>query len=322
MPADLDRLRIDREMKHAERAPKWPARIIIAGILLFVLLGAGRALWLKLSTATEVDVVRVAAVQSGAGDATAGDVILQATGYIVAAHRIQVSTKVVGKVAWIGVDKGDKVREGQVLARLEDEEYRAQFAQARGQLSSLEARLQELLNGSRPEEIAVARANVEEGGAELQNARVNLERTRKLAAEGVMSRQALDDAKARYDSLAARLASLEKSYELVRIGPRPEVIEQARGQIQQAKGMVDYHATQLENTQIRAPVSGTILDRVVEKGEFVTTSFVGERGAKGFVVSMADLRDLEVELDINQNDFARLGPRQRGIVTTDAYPDR
>jgi HlyD family secretion protein len=65
-----------------------------------------------------------------------------------------------------------------------------------------------------------------------------------------------------------------------------------------------------------------VLERVVEQGEFVTTSFVGDRGAKGYVVSLADLNDLQVELDINQNDFARLRPNQRGIVTTDAYPDR
>ena len=80
--------------------------------------------------------------------------------------------------------------------------------------------------------------------------------------------------------------------------------------------------TQLNNTVIRAPVTGTILERAVEKGEFVTTSFVGDKGAKGYVVSLADLNDLQVELDISQNDFAKLGPRQRGVVTTDAYPDR
>jgi HlyD family secretion protein len=85
---------------------------------------------------------------------------------------------------------------------------------------------------------------------------------------------------------------------------------------------VAFFQTQLSNTVIRAPITGTILERVVEKGEFVTTSFVGDRGAKGYVVSIADLKDLQVELDINQNDFARLGPRQRGIITTDAYPDR
>lgn len=73
---------------------------------------------------------------------------------------------------------------------------------------------------------------------------------------------------------------------------------------------------------IKAPVTGTILDRNVEKGEFVTTGPVGDKGAKGYVVALADLNDLKVELDINQNDFARLGSRQKATVTTDAFPDR
>ena len=69
-------------------------------------------------------------------------------------------------------------------------------------------------------------------------------------------------------------------------------------------------------------VNGTILERNVEKGEFVTTGFVGDKGAKGYVVSIADLNDLKVEIDVNQNDFAKLGPHQKGIITTDAFPDR
>jgi HlyD family secretion protein len=92
--------------------------------------------------------------------------------------------------------------------------------------------------------------------------------------------------------------------------------------VDQARGALNYAETNLENTIIRAPVTGTILERAVEKGEFVTTSFVGDRGAKGYVVSLADLNDLEVELDISQNDFAKLHAAQRGIVTTDAFPDR
>ena len=86
----------------------------------------------------------------------------------------------VGKVAWIGVEKGDKVKEGQVIVRLEDDEYRAQLQQAKGQSANLEARLAELQNGSRPEEIAAAKANVEQAQADLENARINLERTRHL----------------------------------------------------------------------------------------------------------------------------------------------
>jgi HlyD family secretion protein len=320
MEAELKRLRIDRERKSAPAPSPWAVRWIVAGVLLFVLVGAANFAWSYFNRAVEVQTMRVESASAGA--APGDSVILNATGYIVAAHRIQVASKVLGRVAWIGVDKGDRVTEGQVIVRLEDDEYRAQLQQARGQLANLEAKLQELLNGSRPEEIARAKAEVARIQAELSNAHITLERTRKLASEGVLSKSLLDDAQARYDSTAANLVSAERTYDLVKIGPRQEQIDAMRGQIEQARGAVAFFETQLANTVIRAPVTGTILERAVEKGEFVTTSFVGERGAKGYVVSLADLNDLEVELDINQNDFARLGPKQRGVITIDAYPDR
>jgi HlyD family secretion protein len=320
MDGDLKELKIDRSRRSTAEPSRWAVRWIVGGVLLFLLGGAGATVYKYLNAPLEVETVRAVApkVSGSAG----GAVILNATGYIVAAHKIQVASKVVGKVAWIGVDKGDKVKEGQVIVRLEDDEYRAQLQQAKGQLASLEARLLELETGSRPEEIAAARANVEQARADLVNAQVQLERTRKLFEEGVFPKSNLDDAQARHDSARARVNSLEKTYELVRIGPRKEQIASLRGQVEQARGAVAFFETQLNNTVIKAPVTGTILERVVERGEFVTTSFVGERGAKGYVVSLADLNDLEVELDISQNDFSKLGPRQEGVVTLDAYPDR
>ena len=320
MDSELKSLRIDRSRK-SPGTPRWAARWIVAGIVLLVLLGIANLVWGRINAAAEVELVRVEASRGGPADA-GGTVILNATGYIVAAHKIQVASKVLGRVAWIGVDKGDKVREGQVIVRLEDDEYRAQLTQAKGQLASLQARLEEAENGSRPEEVARAKADVAQAQAEVANAKVTLERTRKLVSEGVMAKQALDDAQARYDSAIARERSLERTYELARLGPRREVIEALRGQVEQARGMVAFATTQHANTVIRAPVTGTILERAVEKGEFVTTSFVGERGAKGYVVSLADLNDLRVELDINQNDFAKLEPRQRGTISVDAFPDR
>ena len=319
--AELKSLRIDPSRKVQDEPPRWATRWILTGIAFLLLLGLVRFLWPRLNTVPEVEVQRVSATLPPGAQA-GEEVVLNATGYIIAAHKIQVASKVLGRVAWIGVDKGDKVRQGQVIARLEDDEYRAQLQQARGQLRAAEARLKELENGSRPEEIERARAELEEARSELQNAEVNYNRVRTLAGEGVLAKQALDDAQARRDRAQARVSALERAYELVRIGPRKEQIEAARGQVEQARGLVAFYETQLANTVIRAPVTGTILERAVEKGEFVTTSFVGERGAKGYVVSLADLGDLEVELDINQNDFARLTPRQRAVVTTDAYPDR
>lgn len=319
MSPELKDLRIDRSRRAAREPSRWAVRWIVAGVVLFLLAGAARYGYGVLNAAPEVGIVRVRA--ASAGSAMEPGVVLNATGYIVAAHKIQVASKVLGKVAWIGVEKGDRVKEGQIIVRLEDDEYRAQLQQASGQLTNLDARLRELLNGSRPEEIAAAQANLNVSRADLENARVNLGRIRKLHEEKVFSKQQLDDALARYDSQEARVNSLLKTFELVRIGPRQEQIDAVRGQVEQARGSVAFYQTQLENTVIRAPVTGTILERAVEKGEFVTTSFVGERGAKGYVVSLADLNDLEVELDISQNDFGRLRFNQRGVVTTDAFPD-
>jgi HlyD family secretion protein len=319
MDTDLKRLRIDRD---ARRTQDSKPVLKLVGIAVLLGLGAVAALlaYQKVNAATPVQVVQVQSPVSAS--ATGEQVILSATGYIIAAHKIEVASKVNGRVASIGVDKGDKVQAGQVLVRLEDDEYRAQLAQQKGQLANLQAKLEELKNGSRPEEIEKARSDVNEAKADLANAKTSLERTRQLVKEGVLAQQALDDAQAKYDGYEAKVASLSRTLDLSVLGPRKEQIAQTLGQIDQVKGQVAYAQTQLDNTIIRAPVSGTILDRNVEKGEFVTTGFVGDKGAKGYLVTMADLNYLQVELDISQNDFPKLGPRQKGIITTDAYPDR
>jgi HlyD family secretion protein len=319
MDAELKNLKIDRSQRRAPQASKWATRWIVTGVSLLVLLGAWRLISGNSDAAPLVEVQRVAAISASAAPQ---GVVLNATGYIVAAHTIEVAAKVIGKVKWIGVEKGDHVQEGQVLVRLEDDEYQAQLQQATGQLKMLQAKLDEALHGSRPEETAQAAANVNSAKADLQNAKVSLDRTKDLLGESLAARQTLDDAQARYDSAAAKLNAVEKAYDLVKLGPRQEEIDALRGQLEQIKGIVAYAETNLNDTVIRAPVAGTILERAVEKGEFLTTSFVGDRGAKGYVVSEADLNDLEVELDISQNDFGKLHSGQRGIVTTDAFPDR
>jgi HlyD family secretion protein len=321
MESELKSLRIDRSKKRSPEPSAWATRWILSGVALFVLLGVGRYAYSKLNAATEVDTVRVVSTQPGTA-AAQGETILNATGYIVAHHKIEVAAKVIGRVLWIGVEKGDKVKQGQVIVRLEDDEYRAQLLQAKGNLANLQAKLAELLHGSRPEEIEVSTANLKQAIADLENAKVTLERTKGLAKDGVVSRQALDDAQARFDGAEHHVRSLEKTDSLTRLGVRQEEIDAMKGAVDQAKGLVDYAQTTLDNTIIKAPSDGTILERAVEKGEFVTTSFVGDKGAKGYVVSLADLNDLQAELDIAQNDFAKLHMGQKAVITTDAFPDR
>src|SRR5262245_57769897 len=322
MDAEIKNLRIDRSAKQKNGSGRSILRWILVSFGLSVLLGVAFVIYGRLNAAVEVETFRVRAGSTTSPGVGVGATILNATGYIITAHKIELASKVSGRVAWIGVEKGDKVKKGQVLVRLEDEEFRARVTEAQGQLNSLKARLAALENGSRPEETARSQADLEQVRADLENARVSLNRTRALVEQGIMSKQTLDDAQARYDAQVARFASFEKTHALVRTGPRREDIDAMRAQVKQAEGTLAFAQSQLDNTVIRAPISGVILERNVERGEFVTTGFVGDRGAKGYVVSLADLNDLQAELDINQNDFAKLGPRQPGVITTDAYPDR
>src|SRR6266853_4249627 len=168
MQPELKNLRIDRSQKPLDQPAPWAVRWILIGVSLLVLLGAGRFIYGKLTAATEVDIVRVHAATPLAGGE--GNVILNATGYIVAAHKIELAAKVVGKVASIGVDKGYKVKAGQVLVRLEDDEYRAHLLESKGNLEMLKARLDEAEHGSRPEEVAKSKADLEQARADQENA--------------------------------------------------------------------------------------------------------------------------------------------------------
>jgi HlyD family secretion protein len=321
---DLQSLRIDRSQRgdNGGEPPTWARRYILGGIALIVLLGLSVLAYRLLSSdASEVEVVRASAQSSGND---AGATVLSATGYIVAHHTINVNSKVTGRLAWIGVEKGDKVKEGQVLVRLEDQEFRASDEQARGAVENARAYLDELKHGSRPEEIQQAQHNLDEARATLVNDQLTLDRTKELAKGGVVSRQQLDDATAKFESDQERVNSLGKAFDLAKLGPRAEEISRAQGALAQAHGQLDYAKSQLDATVIRAPVTGTILDRTAEKGELITAQFASAAagGPQGSVVSLADLNDLQVELDIAQADFARLGPAQKATVTTDAYPDK
>src|ERR1700756_5135653 len=315
------RVRIERSQPGTPgEPPAWARRYILIGVAVVVILGlAAISYRLLAADAPEVEVARALAES-----ADAPGTVLTASGYIVAHHKINVNSKVTGRVSWIGVEKGDKVKQGQVLVRLEDEEFRAQVKQAEGAVENARAYLLELQHGSRPEEIQQAQHNLDEARATLTNDKLTLDRTKELAGSGVVSRQQLDDATAKFDSDQQRVNSLEKAFQLSKIGPRAEEIARAEGALLQAQGQLDYAQSQLDATVIRAPVTGTILDRTAEKGELITAQFASAAagGPQGSVVSLADLNDLQVELDIAQADFARLGPAQKATVTTDAYPDK
>ncbi len=244
--------------------------------------------------------------------------VLIASGYIVPHHRIEVGSKIVGKVAWVGVEKSDKVKQGQLLVKLVDAEFQAQLAQAEATHRSARARLAELEAGSRPEEIERAQAELERAHADLRNAELEHERLSGLLQTGVVSKQQVDNSWSRLEMARAAVGVAEKNLSLARLGPRSEQIEVARAEVERSRAAVSYWQTQLRETEIRAPTGGTVLERVVEEGEMVSTAFAG--GA--VLVALADLSDLQVELDISQSDFKNISADNRCKMSPVAYPER
>ena len=292
--------------------------LLLALSALVALVAVGLLLTFRASPKT----VTVAEVKTESGSGSAGGRSLTVSGYVVAHHKIAVGAKVMGRVAWIGVEKGDKVEQGQVLVRLEDEEFRAQVEQARANLAAAQARLDQLRAGSRPQEKLKDRAGVIQAEANCATPRPSTSASKNSTSSGVASKAELDRAthaarhrRARCSKRPARRARMTD------IGPRDEEIRAAEAQVQQMKAALDYAETQLASTEIKAPVAGTVLQRIVERGEMVTPSAFGESGARTSVVALADLNDLQIELDISQADFARLKMGQRAEIIPEAYPE-
>lgn len=248
--------------------------------------------------------------------------VLIASGYVVAHHKHELGSKVMGRIQWIGVEKGDFVRKGQLLVKLEDREYRAQLEQSKASLEFAEQRLAELERGARPQEIERAKADLVRARADRENARLDFERLKRLLGSGVMSQQEVDNARARFEMAAAAVDSARQTYDLLEEGTRSEEIRQARADVERTRAAVDYAQTMLDATEIRAPVSGTVLRRIAEVGEMLTTSFAGDSGAKSAAVALADLTDLQVEMDISQTDFGRINPDLACEMSPEAFPDR
>ncbi len=313
---DLTKLKIDK-------AKKRPARRGFVQVLFSLLvlggLGAGGFFaYTKVNAGIPVKVARA----ERETQASEGSAILTATGYVIPRNRIELSSKIVGRVKDIRIEEGDVVKQGDILLQIEDDEYAAQVKVAEARVASLKAHLSQLKAGSRPQEIEAAKAAVASAEATLKMTKADWDRLEPLAKENVISKQQLDQARQAYSVAQAQVDSAKKNAELVVIGPRKEEIDAAEAQLREAEANLSYAKTQLEFTVIRAPVTGTILEKLAKKGELVTNmNFGGTRGAKSSVVSMADLNDLQVELDLNENDLPKVKLKQKCEIRLDSHPN-
>lgn len=318
--AQLASLKISPERK----MPKRNSFTAYAFLFVGVLVGLALSLALKGRDSAETKAAadaKAAPAPTKPAEPKVGDVVLTATGYVTPRRRIALSPQVSGLVVWVGIEKSDIVQKDQILVRLRDVEYKARLAQAEANAANAKARLEELLAGSRIEDINVAKAAVAQQEALLAQAERTLARIKPSVEAKTESQQRLDDALGNRDAAAAQLLSTQALLARALAGPRSEEIASARATLAAANAATDDARVQLSDTVILAPSKGTVLEKLIEVGELVTPqNFGGARGARSELLSIADLSDLQVEVDVNEVDFQKIKAGNGARVTLDAYP--
>lgn len=219
-----------------------------------------------------------------------------------------------GRLAELAKQEGDRVTAGEVVALLDDETYRNAARLAEARLDAQRAVLARLEAGSRPEEIARARADVLAGRAALVHAEQVFERRRDLAGQGVVARQAYDDSKAELDGARQRLAAAEQTLRLAELGPRAEDIAQARAQVRAEEAALALVRERLERTRLKAPSAGVVLARVLEPGAIVLPTST--------VYTLALTDQVWVRTYVPQSELGRAAPGTAVQVLTDSRPSK
>ena len=272
---DLGALRIDKD-KRQERKTGKIFGIILAAILVVALV-AGATFYSRNSA----PVVEVAAAQK-AGNA-GPTALLNASGYVTPRRRATIAAKITGRVIGVYFDEGVHVKEGQILAKLDDSDVKRALDSAVADRNS-------------------TRAQIADYEVQLKNAELLVHRSKELQAAGVQSQEIVDNAVTSADSLRAKIALTK------------EQVAAAESRINEAQQAVD-------NTVIRAPFEGIVVSKDAQVGEMVSPISAGGGFTRTGIATIVDMNSNEIEVDVNEAYIARVVPEQRVTAVLDAYPD-
>ena len=272
---DLSALKIEREPldAHSGGWVKWI-------VLLLFLAAAGGGAWYFLNRERPI-AVEAGTVSERAAGAQAS--VLNASGYVTARRRATVSSKVTGKVIEVNVEEGMAVRQGQVLARLDDSTLQAALKLYKAQLEA-------------------AKRQIPEIEVRLAQARTQLQRQERLRKEGLNTPNDIDNARADVDSLVARIASLQEELKV-------------------AESQIAMQETAIDDTIIRAPFSGVAISKDAQVGEMISPVSAGGGFTRTGICTVVDMRSLEIEVDVNESYINRVRSAQPVTAVLDAYPD-
>ena len=275
----LGQLRIERGAEPSGPAPGRRTWIIGGVVALIVLLGGGA--WLALSARGALPVHTAVAQSLGGGGAGAS--VLDATGYVTARREATVSAQITGKVTEVLFDEGDRVKEGQVIARLDDTAQKAALAQAQAQLQS-------------------AQAVLTQDEAQLAQSRRDVARDDDLVQRHLVSQQETEQARTLVETGTALVQSQHKQIEL------------AAANVRAAQVQLDY-------CTVRAPFSGVVIAKAAQVGEIVSPLSAGGGFTRTGIGTLVDMDSLEIEVDVNEAYINRVAPGQPVESVLNAYPD-
>jgi HlyD family secretion protein len=249
-----------------------------------------------------------------------GDVVaLEVKGYLIPTQQISISPiDVAGRVIKLNIEEGMSFKKDDVLAEIDPTPYEAQLAEAKAQVAGARARFVELDVGSRPEEIDQALAELDDAKAILEQYRREWQRFEAQKTLSITTRE-YEQAEAGYVSARKRVDAKQKAYDLVKLGPRIERKDAGKADLEAAQARLKQAEWRLENCTIKSPVTGVILTKKAEIGSLLNP-VVG--GVSTNLCDIADLRKLEVDLEVQERDIAKVRIDQECTVTPDAFPDR
>lgn len=272
---DLSKLKIDRsdtaKLTSRKRRSRLMIKLVIIAALVLLVIAYFRSV-----TAVEVESATVTTAYP-----SQSFTLLNATGYVVAQRKAAVASKATGRVEWLGVTEGSKVKKGEIIARLESKDVTAAMEQAAAN-------------------VKVAEANLQQGKAELIDAQASLKRTVDLLAKSFISQAVYDRAAARNRKSQAAVIGYQAAIDVAQASHRAAQIS-------------------VEHTMIRAPFDGVVLTKSANIGD-VVTPFSSALGAKGAVVTMADMDTLEVEADVSESNLQKVKIGQPCEIQLDALP--
>ncbi|MBI5664834.1 MAG: efflux RND transporter periplasmic adaptor subunit [Nitrospirae bacterium] len=273
---DLSKLRIDKSQ--ATAAPGKRRKSIYRGLALLLIVLAAGLYWAGfLSPAQTVEVTSVSLMYPSQ---TFTD--LNASGYVVAQRKAAVASKVTGRLVAMLVEEGSKIKKGQVLARLENDDSLAAVAQAEANLNA-------------------ARSNLKQAQAELHDAELTYGRNKELMADGLISRSIFDSSDARYKKASASVDAAEAA-----VSAQEAALRSAQ--------------VSLEYTFVRAPFDAVVLTKNADAGDIVTP-IGAAANAKSAVVTIADMGSLQVEADVSESGLHNVSVGQPCEIQLDAFPD-